>query len=246
MESPYVSLLRGDSERIQWEFVGAGRQERQDKWKRKRCAHQATGQATVQWCPGGEQSRHLFQWREICERETAACTDAELELSGDKEVMQPLESRLAELKWSKTDRTTGQRIALSHFEVPEAPRESGDCQSGSRSHYYQRDRGHRELPGSTRGTRTTPCFICGVSQGRWTGQRDARVASKHFHQSPNTCRRAATSTEMQLHNHFSVCWFQHLRLTHQMRCGVEHWTIRTRAAQTGHRTRTKCGSQRRR
>ena len=74
-ESPYVSLLRADSERIQWEFVGASRQERQDKWKGKRCAHQATGQATIQWCPGGEQPRHLFQWRETSERETAACTD---------------------------------------------------------------------------------------------------------------------------------------------------------------------------
>ena len=63
--------------------------------------------------------------------------------------------------------------------MPEAPRGSGNCQSGRRSHYYERHRGHRELPGSTRGTRTTPCFVCGVSQGRWTGQRDARVASKH-------------------------------------------------------------------
>ena len=65
-ESPYVSPLRADSERIQWEFVGAGRQERQDKWKGERCAHQAAL--------------------------------AELELSGDREMMQPLESRLAELK----------------------------------------------------------------------------------------------------------------------------------------------------
>ena len=62
--------------------------------------------------------------------------------------------------------------------MPEALRESVNCQSGSRSNYNQGDRGHRELPGSTRGT-TTPCFICGVSQGRWTGQWDARVVSKH-------------------------------------------------------------------
>ena len=63
---------------------------------------------------------------------------------------------------------------------------------------------------------------------------------------------------MQLHNPFSVCWYQHLRLVHQMFCGVERWTIlptwamcriagaSTRTAQTGHRTRTKCDSQRRR
>ena len=89
---------------------------------------------------------------------------AELELSGDKELMQPLETRLAELK------------ARLHGARPLA--EAEIAKTGSRSHYYQRDRGYRELPGSTRGTRT-PCFICGVSQGRWTGQWDARVASKH-------------------------------------------------------------------
>ena len=49
--------------------------------------------------------------------------------------------------------------------------------------------GHCELPGSTRGTRTTPCFICGVSQGRWTGQCDARVASKHSIINRQTCAR---------------------------------------------------------
>ena len=81
---------------------------------------------------------------------------------------------------SKTDRTTSRRTAWSHFEVPEALRGSRNCQSGSRSYDYQGDRGHRELPGPTRGSRTTPCFICGVSQGRWTGQWDARVAGKHL------------------------------------------------------------------
>ena len=52
-ESPFVSLLRADSERIQWKFVGAGCEEMQDKWKREWYAHQATGQATVQWCLAG-------------------------------------------------------------------------------------------------------------------------------------------------------------------------------------------------
>ena len=95
------------------------------------------------------------------------------------------------------------RRATTPFQVPQ-PVQHHDCDIGSRSYYYQGDRGHRELPGPTRGTRTTPCFICGVSQGRWTGQWDARVASKHSdHQSPNKCRRAALSTEMQLRNPFS-------------------------------------------
>ena len=161
---------------------------RQDKWKRERCAHQATGQATVQWCPDGEQSRPLYQWREISERETAACTDRRRVQSTDgigalwkadvipRDPCDRVESQTA---WSKTDRTTCRRITWSNFEVPEASRGSGNCQSGSRSYYYQRDRGHRELPDSTRGTRTAPCFICGVSHGRWTGQWDVRVASKH-------------------------------------------------------------------
>ena len=47
VKSPYVSSVRADSERIQWEFVGACRQERQDKWKGERGAHKATSQATV-------------------------------------------------------------------------------------------------------------------------------------------------------------------------------------------------------
>ena len=168
-ESPYASSLRADSERIQWEFVGASRRERQDKWKGERGAHQATGQAIVQGCPGGEKPRHLYQWREISERETAAYAASRIPPGR-------VESQAA---WSKTDRTTGRRIARSHFEVPKTPRGSGNCQSGSRSHYHQRDSGHCELPSSTCGTRATPCFICGVSQGRWTGQRDASVACKH-------------------------------------------------------------------
>ena len=189
-ESPCVSSVRADSKRIQWEFVGAGRQERQDKWKGERGAHQATGQATVQWCPGGDQPRHLYQWREISERETAACTDcSRVQSTGrigalwrqraDATPRIPPGRVESQAVWSKTDRTTSRRIAWSHFEVPKASCGSGNCQSGSRSHYHQRDRGHRELPGSTCGTRATLCFICGVSQGRWTGQWDARVACKH-------------------------------------------------------------------
>ena len=104
-ESPCASLLRADSERTQWEFVGACRQERQDKWKGERGAHQATSQATVQWCPGGEQpdtytnSEKLVNVNQL-HAQIAAVSKAlaELELFGDKELMQPLESRLAELK----------------------------------------------------------------------------------------------------------------------------------------------------
>ena len=161
---------RADSERIQWEFVGAGRQERQDKWKGVRCAHQATGQATVQWCPGGEQPRHLFQWREISERETAACTDcSHVQSTGSIGALwrqraecnpsNPAGRVESQAAWSKTDRKTGRRIPWSHFEVPEAPRGSGNCQSGSRSHYHQRDRGHRALRSGTPDNTTDMCDV---------------------------------------------------------------------------------------
>ena len=123
-----MSLLRADSDCIQWKFVGAGCQERKDKWKRERCAHQATGQATIQWCPGVEQPKHLYQWRGISERETAACTDrSRVQSTGgigalwrqraDATPRIPPGRVESQAAWSKTDRTTGRRIAWSHFEV---------------------------------------------------------------------------------------------------------------------------------
>ena len=178
-ESPFVSLLWADSERIQWKFVGAGCQEKQDTWKREGCAHQAIGQATVQWCPGGEQPGEKLVNVKKLHAQIAAVSKAlaELELS----LMTP-RSRLAELKARLHGaRPIGQQVDGLRGVISKCQkrRGSGNCQSGRRSYFHQGDRGHRELPGPTRGTRTAPCFICGVSQGRWTGQWDARVASKH-------------------------------------------------------------------
>ena len=162
-ESPYLSSLRADSERIQWEF--ACRQERQTSGKGKgvhieqQAKQQSNGVQAVS-------SPNTYQWREISEREPKAL--AELELSEDRELTQPLESRLAELKARLHGaRPIGQQV--------DRLRVISKCHKRLAEH--QRDRGHRELPGSTCGA--TLCFICGGSQGRWTGQWDARVACKH-------------------------------------------------------------------
>ena len=85
-------LLWTGNEDIQWKLVGTGCQER----KRERCAHQAT----VQRCSGCEQRRCLRQWREQLHAQIAAVSKAltELEASEDKDLIQPLESRLTVLK----------------------------------------------------------------------------------------------------------------------------------------------------
>ena len=133
-ESPFVSLLWADSERIQWKFVGAGRQERQDQWNREGCAHQAT----VQWCSDEEQPRHLHQWREISKRETVARTDRRcVQTTGRigalwRQTADATPRNPPELEATlHGNRTTSRRIAWSHFEAPEAPRGSRSCQRGS-------------------------------------------------------------------------------------------------------------------
>ena len=104
-ESPYVSSLRADSERIQWEFVGACRQERQDKSKGERVhikqqAKQQSNGVQAGSSPdtniNGEKLENVKQLH--AQIAAVSKARAELELSGDKELMQLLESRLAELK----------------------------------------------------------------------------------------------------------------------------------------------------
>ena len=136
-----MPLLRTGTEDIQWKLVGTGRQERKDQWKRERCAHQATAlrysscdlsRCSCQWreiseyetvaCAGCVQSCCLRQWREkFCVYETvcelfAAVSKAltELEASEDKELMQPLESRLTDSKARlHGTRPIGQRGVIS-------------------------------------------------------------------------------------------------------------------------------------
>ena len=97
----FVPLLRTSNEDIQWKLVDTGRQERKDQWKRKRC----TRQATVPRYPSCNHPRRLRQRREISECETVACADRSSVQSTYRigrcrrqELMQPLESRLSDLK----------------------------------------------------------------------------------------------------------------------------------------------------
>ena len=99
----------------------------------------------------------------------------------------------------------------------------------------------------------------GFSQGRWTGQRDARVACKH-----SIVNRQTRAGEQQYRQRRS-CTIPSRTAgpstsAYPTRCAAK-WNVgtilptcamcriagaSTRAVQTGHRTRTKCGSQRKR
>ena len=150
-KSHVVPLLH-DPERGQWKPVGADHQERQDQWEGKRSTHQA-----FPWCLWGTTQNGGLQESENSvivkqlHAQIAAVPKAlaELESSGDRELMQPLESTTDRLEiqiaWGKADRTTSRCGAWSHFEVAEAPLGGGSCQSGSRQHHRQGDGEHREL-----------------------------------------------------------------------------------------------------
>ena len=172
--------------------------------------------------------------------------------------MQPLESRLAELKARLHGaRPIGQQVdglrgVISRCQKRIAEAEIAIVEAEASSKRQRTSRVTRlNLRNSSHSLLHLRCFA--RQMDRTAGCQSGLQTL--YHQSPNTCRRAAISTETQLHNPFSVCWSQHL---HQMRCGVEHWTIlptcamcriagaSTRAVQTGHITRTKCGSKRRR
>ena len=95
-----VQVVEPGIGRVALRIITAG-----DKWKGERGAHQATGQATVQWCPSRSSADTYINGEKLVNvkqphAQIAAVSKAlaELELSGDKELMQPLESRLAELK----------------------------------------------------------------------------------------------------------------------------------------------------
>ena len=157
------------------------------KKKGERCTHQATGQATVQWCPGGEQPRHRYQWREISERETAACTDSSLVQSTGRigalwrqRADAPLATRLAELKARLHGaRPIGQQVdglrgvisrcqkRLAEAEIAKVEAEATIIKETEDIANYKAQLAELEpLLASS----------AGGSQGRWTGQRDARAA----------------------------------------------------------------------
>ena len=80
------------------EVRGCRSSRKADQWKREGCAHQAA----VQWCSSGdtningENSGNVSQLHAQIAAVSKAL--AELEPSGDRELMQPLEARLAEFE----------------------------------------------------------------------------------------------------------------------------------------------------
>ena len=158
--------------------MGASRQERQDKWKGKRCAHQSTGQATVQWCPpdtdiNGEKLVNVKQLHAQIAAVSKAL--AELELSGDKELMQPLESRLAELKARLHGaRPIGQQVDGLRGVISRCNERLAEAEIAT----VEAERTLRITKLNLRNWSHSLLHLR-VSQGRWTEQRDARVACKH-------------------------------------------------------------------
>ena len=102
VEPLFVTLLRTGTEDIQWKLVGTGRQERKDQWKRARCAHQATALrfSNCEHSPDAYANGEKLASMKQLHAQIAAVSKAltELEASEDKELMQPLESRLTDLK----------------------------------------------------------------------------------------------------------------------------------------------------
>ena len=95
-EPLFVPLLRTGTEDIQWKLVGTGRQERKDQWKRGvHTKQQYNGAQAVNSPDAYANGEKLVNMKQL-HAQIAAVSKAltELEASEDKELMQPLESRL--------------------------------------------------------------------------------------------------------------------------------------------------------
>ena len=185
-----MSLLRADSDCIQWKFVGAGCQERQDKWKResvhiKQQAKQQFNGVQAWSSPDTYINGEEFVNVKQLHAQIAAVSKAlaALELSGDKELMQPLESRLVELKARLHGaRPIGQQVdglrgVISRCQKRLAKAENAKVVVEATIIKETEDiaSNQAQLP------ELEPLLAssAGSSQGRWTGQQDPRVASKH-------------------------------------------------------------------
>ena len=100
-EPLFVPLLRTGTEDIQWKLVGTGRQQRKDSGKGKgvHTKQQHYAAQAVNSPDAYADGEKLVNMKQL-HAQIAAVSKAltELEASEDKELMQPLESRLTDLK----------------------------------------------------------------------------------------------------------------------------------------------------
>ena len=205
----FVPLLRTGTEDIQWKLVGTGRQERKDQGKGKfmhtKQQHYATQAVySPDVYANGEKLASMKQLHAQIAAVSKALT--ELEVSEDKELMQPLESRLTDLKARlHGTRPIGQQVDGLRGFISRCQKRLAEARSPKRKPKLplsKRQRTWRAIKPNSQNSNHSSLHPRGFAKqtSRTMGCPNGwRVLC---HQSPNTCWKAVLSTERLLLNHF--------------------------------------------